>query len=669
MKKKEVLVLASLILLLSIVVVSADVAYLYKKQFNIDQNIVKVLEDHGFNVDLINDRDIPRTNFNGYDFIVVGDDKFLNDNRIPVNDIPSIILNYHHAETWGLTDEEGVSLLASNNPLRVNIAGRLIQVYTRATELRRSINLKYYFLDAENIVDSMETIAFVEVTSSGSDFGSVIAYARPGDRMKNGKIQQAKMCFYGIVDSDFWTDAARDMFMDCFNFIASECLEDSDCPTLRESDPFCQEDNVMQINTEYSCRNGDNLLLQCASDEDLILIEECDFGCNDGRCIEGIHNIELEDIGFLDRNGRDVDELICEEEYKVFAKVRNNGDFQEEVLFEALIDDFPIEINRILNLDFGSLITTRSIFIDLSEGKHFLSVLSFIDEDEDEGDNFLIEEFSLICPAISCFEDNDCGIDGFVNDAFCSENNVVGIFEEHKCKNPGRRDSFCTSSENEEIIEQCSGVCSINICLIVECENDRDCDDRNPLTFDECINAGTIASECRNTILNCASDSDCGSDGFIGEEFCSEDRVSKNFQSFNCMNPGSRDSHCESSIISNELNRCEYACFDGSCVRCDENSDCNDGSDLTLDICHNAGTVESFCSNDRIREKDIKCDRDLDCGVNELLSRLCSRIHANIYCQIITIITFRILKTLNIYTFTSNTKIHTHFNFILSNFR
>src|SRR3989344_8935716 len=179
-KKTGIIIFINIIFVLIIfnnVVSAADVAYVYKKNFRIDQNIVDVFESNGLTVDLIKEANMPR-NFDNYRLIFVGDEKFTDAAKIPVNKYPSIIANYYHADIWGLTDSEGVSSLAQNSPLSVKKDGRLIQVYNRAIA-PNGIAIPYYYLDIENVAESLTPVAFTEVTSSGSKFGEVIAYAEP----------------------------------------------------------------------------------------------------------------------------------------------------------------------------------------------------------------------------------------------------------------------------------------------------------------------------------------------------------------------------------------------------------------------------------------------------------------------------------------------------------
>jgi hypothetical protein len=105
-------------------------------------------------------------------------------------------------------------------------------------------------------------------------------------------------------------------------------------------------------------------------------------------------------------------------------------------------------------------------------------------------------------PEIECSEDLDCGVDGFINN-FCFEGSVHGDFEEFSCNNPGAEDSFCSSEILfGQFIEWCQDGCANGECLEpepeIECYFDFECDDSDPLTFDQCVNPGSEDSLCKN---------------------------------------------------------------------------------------------------------------------------------------------------------------------------
>jgi len=60
-----------------------------------------------------------------------------------------------------------------------------------------------------------------------------------------------------------------------------ECINDLDCLDDTLGNPFCGGGNVAQILTDYSCDNN-----KCLSIEIEQIKEECEFGCEEGVCIE-----------------------------------------------------------------------------------------------------------------------------------------------------------------------------------------------------------------------------------------------------------------------------------------------------------------------------------------------------------------------------------------------
>src|SRR3989344_8514456 len=111
-KKRGAILLLFCIILVSVLSVSfaatfasaADVAYIYNKDFKIDQNVISVFNDIGLSVDTIKASQVSQTDFSQYRLIFVGDEKFSNPGLIPVNDYPSIIANYYHGRDWDITD-------------------------------------------------------------------------------------------------------------------------------------------------------------------------------------------------------------------------------------------------------------------------------------------------------------------------------------------------------------------------------------------------------------------------------------------------------------------------------------------------------------------------------------------------------------------------------------
>jgi len=92
--------------------------------------------------------------------------------------------------------------------------GDVVQVYTDARFSSGSISIPYYYLDDKNKADDMERVAGTYIGSE-YNFGDVISYASAGSNLVNGHTTNSKLCFFGIIESDYWTNDARDLFEDC----------------------------------------------------------------------------------------------------------------------------------------------------------------------------------------------------------------------------------------------------------------------------------------------------------------------------------------------------------------------------------------------------------------------------------------------------------------------
>ncbi len=483
-----------IVFFLTSLVAAADVAYIYRKDFRIDQNIVKEFKNLGLSVDLIQENKMP-LNFSEYRIIFVGDENFVNPSKIPVHDNPSIIANYYHGSLFGLSDNEGVSQLASTDPLTVVTDNRILRVYTTARD-GRGIALPYYYIDRANKAPALERIAATETTSSGDKFGDVISYVKAGSNLFNRKSAKENICFFGITKSSYWTADARKLFDDCIGFVLPE----------------------KKIKRNVAIADLSN----------------------------SVNKIRIENTDGNDIMGN---QLKCNEKYKISVNLKNIGESYENVTFSSRIgtlvfDHLPIE--NIAPED--SSLKTKTVNMTLSEGRYNISIKANIPEDSDQSDNLAVREVFLSCPA---------------------------------------RFVFCSSNS--------------------------ECYDDNPLTIDECINPGTTASLCRNALINCASNLDCGSDGFVGQEFCLEKEVSKNYQVARCINGGTSESYCSVQIEKRAVSICANACSQGVCIRCNGNIECSDNNQNTDDSCVNPGAIGSYCINREISD-NIACNSNLDCG-------------------------------------------------------
>ena len=323
MNRKLCFIGFALMLLLVSFISASDVAYIYKSKARIDSNVVNVLTNMNLNVDFILESSLPK-DFSKYRFILIGDEYFAND--IPVNDYRSIILNHYFGNKYGLTNRNGISTLSSRIPLEVSVNGQSMQIYTSEKDSRGDY-LSYYFLGDQNKASYVDTFAQTYSISSGRT-GDVISFVDKNTNLLNGKISKGEICFFGAVESDYWTAEGIDLFKDCVNFVnkvqsenVTICSKDSDCSDNNSNTEdkclnpgtveslcshqfigclndiscgtngligfgFCSNNNVFKNYVTYKCNNPGTNQSSCSNESKFQLIQTCSDSCNNGLCQE-----------------------------------------------------------------------------------------------------------------------------------------------------------------------------------------------------------------------------------------------------------------------------------------------------------------------------------------------------------------------------------------------
>ena len=468
--------------------------------------------------------------------------------------------------------------------------------------------IPYYYLYDENKAPGMTSVARTYTGgNNGYDFGDVISYANSGIKLFNGKTSQEKICFYGIIESDFWTSAAKQMFEDCVGFVGIACYSDDECPEDEIGNNYCSNSGVYQDNIQYTCENAGTVRSQCVANAVAELVEDCgesyfgdfgddycknnnvfhnrtyyELGCFNGNCINSTSmNEELvEECGAEEVCMDGKCETIvcyvdsdCDDSNEYTVDVCNNPGTPQ-----SYCSHVPRECltNNDCNEDYygENYCVGNSVYRDF----HDFSCVGWLCQEQVTPQ--LVEVCSDVCldgkcKSIVCLLHSDCGISGFSGNKYCSNNNIYEDFTSYTCNLPGTLNSYCSNFTMPILKKLCDGFC--------------------------------LNGEC----INCFSDLECGNDGYIGEEYCVGNEVYQNYQSFTCELPGTSDSDCTSDVVPHLKETCSDTCYNGSCLDfvCYNNSDCDDANEYTIDVCNNPGTPSSYCSHTQ-----INCINDNDCG-------------------------------------------------------
>ena len=737
---------------------AGDVAYIYKRESKIDQNVVGVFNNLGLTVDLIDETKLP-VDFKGYKLIFVGDERFKNQKLIPVSDYPSIITNYYFGSEFGLTDRDGISQLAANSPLSVVMDHKVTQVYTSSSYRGSTVSLPYYFLANENKASGFDRVAGAfSGPQNGDDavLGDVISNAKPGTKLVNGKTTKGNICFFGIVESDYWTPAAKKMFEDCISFVGVACKNNNECVDKNVGGPYCVGDDVYQDVEDFSCVNPGTVQSACVDDLVNQLVKSCSGSCQTGQCVcldKDSDGYDECNIGDDDDDGKIVDcndndasvhpngaEICDGKDNDCDAQTDEGSDLCETgqvcssgmCVEVACYDNDDCGTNGLVGNKFcqgNAVYQNFQTFMCSSPGTATSSCSASTspqlvtqcsssevcsegacidmceDNDTDDYDDCSIgtpnDDGKIIdcndndasvhpngaeicdgkdndcdgqtdegsdlcgtgqvcsagqCTAVTCSGKTDCGTDGFIGDKFCQGNAIYQEFRTFMCANAGSASSSCSDSESDVLVKNClsSEVCESGACIdkcedkdsddyddcgigtddddgkIVDCNDndasvhpngaeicdgkDNDCDGQTDETNGNCP-AGQLCSFGSCTAVNCNSKSDCGTDGFIDGLFCdpSGKNVTQNFITWSCENPGTISSFCVNEVEARSLFTCNGMCSNGACVSitCQKDSDCNDSDAYTKDSCVNPGQVTSYCAY-----QDIACLTNSDCNDN-----------------------------------------------------
>jgi len=346
-----------------------------------------------------------------------------------------------------------------------------------------------------------------------------------------------------------------------------------------EGDKFCKDGDVYQSQSCFERSCGDGICLGYPSINDN-LIEECNNGCLDGVCIDEPNECTLDSNCPADYYGNN----YCEN--------------------EVILHDF--HNFSCLNGNCNENVTTQ--FVD--------------------GCQYGCLNGQCIQPNIECNQNSDCGITGFIDNNFCSLEDIYKNFKNSTCINPETPQSYCDVSITPLIISDCgedsctdfddnyckdgnvyhSRTCFDRGCSINMCYNDH----QNDEVLVQSCEFGCTDGQC--DVGQCNMDSQC-SDDYSSSNYCKNDKVVKDFHDFSC------DIYqCKEVVTTQDVENCQYGCMNGACLeepnQCALDSECEDDH-YTDNYCkdddvyrefHNVSCEDSSCVEDKTEELVEECE-------------------------------------------------------------
>ena len=473
---------AFLLILFASSVYAADVAYIYRSESKVDERVLDVFSKMSLSVERIDERRMPK-DFSDYKLVYIGDEKLKRVDEIEFGEAPMVMMSGYNGKKFGITDRDGMSRKVANAPLTVVAHGKELKVYSASSgKMGRAI--QYYYLSADNKAKSADCAASTKKAGSKNKDDDVIAYFAPGSKLENGKTTKAAACFFGITESEYWTDDAEGLFKECVNFVlnapeeSSACDDNVDCGSDGfVEDRMCLNGNVIRKFRTFTCNNAGTAQSACSHSDENRIVETCPQGCVGGVCagLSGLtHNVALVNVTnavgpvrIQTTDGRDVfanESLECDEKYRVIIRVKNLGNFTENITFIGGTDGLDIEHGEVSDLENGKTSDrTRTINFTLAEGDYELAFEAIISgfADANPLDNIVKRAVHVSCggaPA-ECSLNGDCGADGFVGNGFCLGDDVGKKYRIFSCE------GVCSSREEDRVFETCLNGCSNGACI------------------------------------------------------------------------------------------------------------------------------------------------------------------------------------------------------------
>src|SRR3989344_2630535 len=283
------------------------VAYVVKNKGFADKGFVNELNEMGFDKEVILDKNIPSKDFSNYDIILIGKGKLKNARYIP-NNKPIIFTSCYNGNYFGFTDRAGIS---------------------------------YCYLSKNNKKDNV--IGIASVYTGRKSKGDVVAYY-------DGNIRK---CFFGIIESKYWSEDSKRLFRDCVNFVKEEKIDDI---------------NIIE---------------------------------NYANSINGIR-IKNEETGKYLLN--EISQLMCGKKYKIDYKTVNDGTSIEDINFNGVLGNFSWNSTK-TGLKPGKDTTAGSKTITISReiGAGLMNLeitATIINEgviDSNPGNNFRSRKVEIVC--------------------------------------------------------------------------------------------------------------------------------------------------------------------------------------------------------------------------------------------------------------------------------
>ena len=238
--------------------VRADIAYIIKDFLGVDSDLIAEIRNDGYTFEIIYESDVPRIDLSRYYIVLVGNQRLVNPQEIPVHKHKSIIINSYNYYLRGSDQQFGWSRYQGSisSPTILTVQD---QIHPIVASLPRSFN-------SYNVREPSVTTSILKgnkpagvdiIISSGSIANAVVAVLYPGKVYLNSKVAEERAVYFGITKTKFWSGETKRLFKNSLDWLIEGVdidrdgyFTDSDCndrnPTIRPGASEIPYDNIDQ---------------------------------------------------------------------------------------------------------------------------------------------------------------------------------------------------------------------------------------------------------------------------------------------------------------------------------------------------------------------------------------------------------------------------------------
>jgi hypothetical protein len=265
-------------------VFAEDIGYIAKNASKPEGKIIAAIEDLGYSYKLIDDSEIPSTDFSKYEMILVWDELLANYDKIPITKKKAIVGNSYYLNTWKIADYTGSKISSGylsaqvydeNSRITEGIADNL-QVYNT-----KEISLNYLLYKPKRAPGIVPLV----VTDNYNEY-PIVGIINPGGGLYGGGTCEQRTVFFGISGANYWTSESENLFKNSIEWTLygddsdqDGYFYDEDCndknPNINPSeqeipynglDDDCEGYDLLDVDNDGYCKLWQNIVnktVQC----------------------------------------------------------------------------------------------------------------------------------------------------------------------------------------------------------------------------------------------------------------------------------------------------------------------------------------------------------------------------------------------------------------------